>query len=100
MDHWRNAAGIEVLEVQYEQVVADFEPQIRRALSFLGLEWDDRCLRYSESDRTVQTPSRWQVRKPIYGSSVGKWAHYRPWIGELTQAFPEYAAPRDPEDLP
>jgi tetratricopeptide (TPR) repeat protein len=83
MDHWHAVAPGHVLTVQYEDVVADLEPQVRRILEFLDLPWDDACLRFYESGRTVRTPSSEQVRQPIYDRSIGHWRHYADQLDEL-----------------
>ena len=83
MDHWAGVLPGRVLTVQYEEVVGDFEPQVRRLLGFCGLPWQDACLRFYESDRPVRTPSSEQVRQPIYDRSVGHWRHYERHLGEL-----------------
>lgn len=83
MDHWHAVLPGRVLTVQYEDVVADFEPQVRRLLDFCGLPWQDACLRFYESERPVRTPSAEQVRQPIYDRSVGHWRHYERHLGEL-----------------
>ena len=83
MDHWRDVLPGRVLTVQYEEVVADFEAQVRRLLEFCGLPWEDACLRFYESERPVRTPSAEQVRQPIYDRSVGHWRHYERHLGEL-----------------
>ena len=83
MDHWHEILPGRVLTVQYEDVVADFEPQVRRLLDFCGLPWQDACLRFYESERPVRTPSSEQVRQPIYDRSVGHWRHYEQHLGEL-----------------
>jgi Flp pilus assembly protein TadD len=74
MTHWRDVlpAGV-MLEVQYEEVVDDFERQARRIVAHCGLEWDDACLEFHRSKRSVRTMSHAQVRQPIYRSSVGRW---------------------------
>ena len=77
MDHWRRVLPGRVLTVQYEEVVADFETQVRRLLDFCGLPWQDACLRFYESERPVRTPSAEQVRQPIYDRSVGHWQALR-----------------------
>ena len=77
MDHWARVLPGRVLTVQYEEVVTDFEPQVRRLLEFCGLPWEDACLRFYESDRPVRTPSSEQVRQPIYDRSIGHWRHLR-----------------------
>ena len=83
MDHWATVLPGKVLTVQYEEVVADFEAQVRRLLEFCGLPWEDACLRFYESDRPVRTPSSEQVRQPIYDRSVGHWRHYARDLDEL-----------------
>ncbi len=83
MDHWAEALPGQVLTMQYEEVVADFETQVRRLLEFCGLGWEEACLRFYESERPVRTPSAEQVRQPIYDRSVGHWRNYAPHLDEL-----------------
>jgi tetratricopeptide (TPR) repeat protein len=87
MDHWAAALPGRVLTVQYEEVVSDFEPQVRRLLEFCDLPWEDACLRFYESERPVRTPSAEQVRQPIYDRSVGHWKHYERRLGELVDVI-------------
>lgn len=91
MAHWHAALPLKILDVQYEDVVADLEGQARRLIAFLGAPWDDRCLNFHQQDRAVQTPSRWQVRQPIYSNSVGRWMRYREYLPDLETAFAEEA---------
>jgi tetratricopeptide (TPR) repeat protein len=84
MAHWREVLPAErFMEVDYEALVTDPEPTIRRLVEFCGLDWQDACLRPEESTRTVNTASLWQVRRPISKGSVGRWRRYEPWLGEL-----------------
>jgi tetratricopeptide (TPR) repeat protein len=83
MDHWHRVLPGRVLTVQYEEVVTDFEAQVRRLLEFCGLPWEDACLRFHESDRPVRTPSSEQVRQPIYDRSIGHWRNYARHLDEL-----------------
>jgi len=62
-----------MLEVEYEALVEDFEPQARRIVAHCGLQWDPACLEFYKTSRPVQTASMVQVRQPIYRSSVGRW---------------------------
>ncbi|HEY7299492.1 MAG TPA: tetratricopeptide repeat protein [Xanthobacteraceae bacterium] len=78
MEHWRAALPPSVMiEVQYEEVVADLETQARRIIAHCGLEWDDACLAFHKTRRPVRTSSVAQVRQPIYKSSIGRWRPYR-----------------------
>ena len=79
-------------DVRYEDVVLDAEGQARRMLEFLDLPWDDRCLRFHENPRPVATASKYQVRQPVYLSSVGRWKHYEKHLGELMNALARPAA--------
>lgn len=85
MRHWNNTVDLPILEVSYESLIADLESQTRRMLEFLGLPWDERCLRFYESKRAVRTASLQQVRRPLYQSSVGRWRHYIRHLRELDQ---------------
>lgn len=84
MAHWRAALpeGV-MLEMRYEDLVADLEGQTRRMLDHCGLEWDPRCLDFDRTERSVRTASAVQVRKPIYQSSVKRWRAYERWLGPL-----------------
>jgi hypothetical protein len=84
MEHWRRVLpnGV-MLEVRYEDVVADFEPEARRVLAHCGLEWEESCLSFHGPGRPVRTASAAQVRRPIYRDSVGRWQPYRHLLGPL-----------------
>ena len=74
MAHWRRVLPEHaMLEVQYEELIADFEPQARRILAYCGLDWDPRCLAFHRTERPVRTSSAVQVREPLYRSSIGRW---------------------------
>jgi tetratricopeptide (TPR) repeat protein len=83
MRHWKEALDLPLLEVSYEGLVTDPENQTRRMLEFLGLPWDERCLRFHESKRSVTSSSIQQVRRPLYQSSIGRWRHYERHLVEL-----------------
>jgi hypothetical protein len=95
MAHWRQVlpAGA-MLEVQYEELVADFEPQARRIVEYCGLAWDKRCLAFHETQRLVRTASATQVRQPIYRSAIGRRQPYEKMLAPLLDALgPELAKP-------
>jgi hypothetical protein len=76
MKHWESVFTVPWLEVQYEALVQDTEGTVQKLLSFCDVEWDPACLRFYGTERGVRTPSRWQVRQPIYSNSIGRWRHY------------------------
>jgi hypothetical protein len=90
MEHWRQVLPPgAMLEVQYEEVVADLEGQARRIVAYCGLEWDDACLDFHRTERRVWTASSVQVRQPIYRQSLGRAEAYRHWLQPLLEALGE-----------
>lgn len=88
MAHWRAVLPASaMLEVEYETLVSDFEREARRIVAFCGLEWDARCLDFHKTERNVRTMSAFQVRRPVYVSSVGRWRPYAEWLGPLIDAL-------------
>lgn len=85
MDHWGNVMPGSVLRIQYEDVVADLEAQVRRILDFCELPFEQNCVEYHRNARPVNTASSEQVREPIYTSAVNFWRHYEAHLNELTE---------------
>lgn len=83
MRHWEQVMPGRILTVHYEDVVADLEGQVRRLLAHCGLPFEERCLRFHESERRVNTASAEQVREPIYEGAVGYWKRYEPKLEAL-----------------
>jgi len=71
------------IEVDYEKLIADPEPESRRLIAACGLAWDPNCSSPERNIRSVKTASKWQVRQPVYKSAVQHWHNYRPWLGPL-----------------
>ena len=90
-EHWLKLFPHQMIEVNYETLVGDLEGQSRRIIDFLGLEWESSCLDFHQTERTVATVSLWQVRQPIYSSSVGRWRRYEKHLGPLFAALEESA---------
>jgi tetratricopeptide (TPR) repeat protein len=87
MDHWRNVLPLSILEVDYERLVANTPSEVRRIVDFLGLKWDESCLNFHRTRRNVATSSHWQVRQPIYSSSIKRWQNYRTHLEPLIAAL-------------
>jgi tetratricopeptide (TPR) repeat protein len=86
MAHWREVLPQgTLLEVPYDELIGDQESWTRRILEFLGLEWDERCLDFNKTDRTVMTASFWQVRQELYRRSGARWHNYKRFIGPLLE---------------
>ncbi|MGH8270877.1 MAG: sulfotransferase family protein, partial [Gammaproteobacteria bacterium] len=90
MEHWRSVLGRErIIEVEYEQLVRNTEPAARKLLAALGLDWRPECLSFHESRETIATASLYQVRQPVYSSSIGKWQRFEPHLLTLLEALTE-----------
>ena len=87
MQHWRKVLPLDTIDVSYEQLVANPEAESRRLVDFCGLDWDPDCLTYHQSDRPVRSASVWQVRQPIYRTSLEKWRVYEKHLGPLKKAL-------------
>jgi tetratricopeptide (TPR) repeat protein len=82
--HWRRVLPPErFIEIEYEALVDEPEPVIRRIVNASGLNWNSACLFPERNARAVKTPSKWQARQPIYRQAVGRWHSYEPWLGPL-----------------
>lgn len=87
MEHWRRVLPLPVLDVVYEDVVADPAQKAQDIIRFCGIPWDDACLRFHEKKGAVRTASAWQVRQAVYKTSVGRWRRYERHLGPLLKAL-------------
>lgn len=87
MDHWHGVLPGVVLDVQYEEVVADLETQVKRLLDYCELPFEQACMDFHQTERAVKTASSEQVRQPIYSSSVDLWKNYEENLGELIEVL-------------
>ena len=87
MDHWDKVLSGKVLRVQYEDVVADTETQVRRILDYMGLPFEQACVEFHKTERSVRTASSEQVRQPIFKSGLEQWRNFEPWLDPLKEAL-------------
>tara|TARA_R110002096_G_scaffold195693_2_gene378365 strand:- start:2250 stop:3848 length:1599 start_codon:yes stop_codon:yes gene_type:complete len=90
MRHWNACLPGRILNVRYEDLVADQETQTRKLLDYCDLEWDRACLSFHESSTVVTTASAVEVRRPIYSTSIGKWKNYRSQLASLERLLREH----------
>lgn len=100
MAHWDKVLPGKVLDVRYEDVVADLETEVRRMLEHCGLGFEEQCLRYHETARAVKTASSEQVRQPIYRSSVNLWRNYAKHLDPLIEILGPVLAELPETDRP
>lgn len=101
MNHWQRVLpeGV-MIEVKYEELVDDFEANVRRLLAHCGLDWDERCLSFHQTTRQVNTASSAQVRRPLYKTSVQRWQPQQALLQPLFDGLgpeltPAHGAPPD-----
>jgi tetratricopeptide (TPR) repeat protein len=87
MEHWDNVLPGRILRVWHEDVVADLEGNVRRILDFCGLGFEQGCVDYHKTERSVRTASSEQVRRPIYREGLDQWRHFEAWLGPLREAL-------------
>ena len=90
MEHWRKVLPVPLLEVDYEETVADVEGVARRLVAWCGLDWDPQCLEFHRTRHRVTTASSVQVRQPVFRTSVEGWKHYE---GALAPLFAQLPSP-------
>jgi len=95
MAFWREALPGRILELRYEELVADQEGQSRRLLAHCGLEWSDACLSFHANTAPVSTPSAAQVRRAIYSDSVARWKRHADVLAPVQRFFEDAGIPLD-----
>src|SRR5205814_8932935 len=101
MAHFERVVPGRVQRVIYDNMVRDPESEIRGMLDYLGLPFEENCLRFYETPRTVRTPSSEQVRRPISGEAVDHWRNFEPWLAPLIDSLGSVLTdyPEVPEEL-
>ena len=98
MNHWDEVLPNKILRVNNEDIIDDLEGQVTTILEFLELPFEDSCITFYETDRSVRTPSSEQVRKPINKSGMGRWKPYAKHLKPLLDGLgPDLIKPNDRE---
>jgi tetratricopeptide (TPR) repeat protein len=97
MQRWKTLFPGRILDVRYEDMVADIEGQSRRMLDFLGVEFEPGVLEFHATTRLVKTPSAAQVRQPIYTEALDSWRNYEHRLTPLIESLQELASPGAPQ---
>jgi len=87
MDHWDDVLPGKVMHLSYEHLIRAPEENIRRLLAHCGLEFDQRCMQFHETQRAIRTASSEQVRRPLYDSSVGYWRQFQHELEPLRRSL-------------
>jgi tetratricopeptide (TPR) repeat protein len=92
MRHWRTTIGGHLTEIRYEELVADPETQLRRALAAIGLDWDPDVLGFAGRKGFVRSASQHQVREPLHTRGIGHWRHYEETLQPILPRLDAIAA--------
>ena len=87
MDFWQARFPEQILQVEYETVVNDFESQVKTILDYCGLPFEPACLSFYKTERAVRTPSSEQVRQPIFKSGLDQWRNFETHLQPLKEAL-------------
>lgn len=87
MEHWKSLLPGMIIEVPYEEMVADTEGMAKRIVAFCGMEWEEACLEFYRNTRAIRTASVLQVRQPVYNNAVDKWRVYEKFLAPLQESL-------------
>ena len=87
MRHWDAVLPGRVLRVRHEDLVDDLEGGVRRLLDHCGLPFEQACVDFHQTERSVRTPSSEQVRQPIFRDGLDQWRKFEPWLEPLKVAL-------------
>jgi len=87
MAHWEKVLPNPYLAIDYEETVDDQEGVTHRLLDLLDLDWDEKVMKFYEQKRQIKTASLWQVRQPVYKTSVQRWRAYEKQLQPLFEAL-------------
>ena len=89
MDYYKKIFGQQILNIKYENVVADIEKETRKILDFLDVDFEESCIKFYKNKRSIDTGSVIQARKPIYKNSINSWMNYKDFLKPLTDKLKE-----------
>ena len=87
MDHWDQVLPNKVLRVNNEDVINDLEGQVKRILNYIEVPFEEGCISFHETDRSVRTASSEQVRQPINKKGMGRWKPYAKHLKPLVDSL-------------
>lgn len=87
IEYWKAELDLPILELAYEDLVADQEAKSKEVIKFLGLDWDPACLEFHKQDTAAMTLSSIQVRKPMTSKSVDRWKRFEKHLGLLEEGL-------------
>lgn len=87
MAHWDNVFPGQILRVQHEELVNNFEAEVARILDYCQLPFEHSCIEFYKTKRNIHTPSAQQVRQPISNKGLLQWKNYQPYLNMLEESL-------------
>jgi hypothetical protein len=87
MRHFDELLPGRIYRAIHDDLIDNFEDEVRKLLEYIGVPFEESCLRFFETERPIHTPSSEQVRQPPNRKGFGRWRNYEPWLGELQAAL-------------
>lgn len=87
IEHYERVCSLPILDIRYEDIVADQRGQTERLLDFVGLAFDEACMRFFEHERAVVTASSDQVRRKLYTGSIARHERYASHLAPVREAL-------------
>lgn len=90
LGHWRGLYGGDVVDFDYDQVVADPRSAMQAVLAGAGLGVEEAALSGQPKPGVVRTPSAWAVRRPVHAGSSSRWRNYSRHIPHVIEGLKDY----------
>jgi hypothetical protein len=83
MKHWEKILADDLITINYEDIIENPKTEIAKILKFIGVDWEESCLKFYQKERYVNTISSSQVKKPLYKGSINSWKNYENYLPNL-----------------
>ena len=93
MDFWDQQYSDQIYHLDYDKLTVEQEPETRKLIEYLELDWEDNCLSPQENQRSVKTTSLQQVREKVYTGSSQAWRKFEPYLNGVFDEFEHSSAP-------
>lgn len=81
MKHWHSVAPTgAIYDVHYEDLVQNPEGNIKALVEHCGMEWQNACLEFHKTKRSVVAVNALQVKKPVYTDALAYWKNFEPYM--------------------
>ena len=87
MKFWSEKFPGKIINIDYENLIENYEFEVKNLLLKLNLKWEDQVLKFYENKRSVDTASFMQVREKIYKNSSEQWKKYQNFLSPMIETL-------------